>query len=508
MFKKTKIAAATVALLSVAAVQNASAVAIDESGQNAQVLVFPYYNTNNGFQSAYNIRNTTNQTKAVKVRIRESKLSNDVLDFNVYMSPQDHFSFTLAPNTTGQAVISTNDTTCTFPAIPAAGQVLKGTVYTNTTDADTREGYVEVIEMGVVTETTVISGVKHASGTPANCGAVKTAWTTGLFTEGGANSIVGGVNDTTNPPKGIKAPGGGLSGWSFLLDVNKGNANVAMPVAIRNYQTTIGQHYLSSNYHTFLLPSLASGNVLDSTVMNNAGLASITTPFGPTADYVLTPAGKAEVALANGSINVPDSSGINAYPIAHVLAATAITNDYLVTSLTTPDAAGTDWVITFPMRKHGIFSSTQTSNIVSPTTGIASVIINANSTATDIKMGGAFYNREEAQNVITGGDEFSPVSTSPVDILPREVNILSFGLKGGTTASRVLNSSYTKNYGVDYMNGWGTILLDASATNDTASFAKIKGVPVIGFAAIRGNYAAEATSVIGESIPHTFTRNR
>ncbi|MCX7086958.1 MAG: hypothetical protein NTV00_02770, partial [Methylococcales bacterium] len=113
MFTKTKIAAATIALLSAAAAQNVSAVAIDYAGDKSQVLLFPYYNTNRVFSSEVNIRNTLNETKAVKIRLRESGNSNDVLDFNLYMSPYDHFSFTINQDKDGIPVVSTEDHSCT-----------------------------------------------------------------------------------------------------------------------------------------------------------------------------------------------------------------------------------------------------------------------------------------------------------------------------------------------------------------------------------------------------------
>lgn len=89
-----------------------------------QVLLFPYYNAENGNETSIHIVNTTNDAKAVKVRIMEYANSQEVLDFNLYMSAEDHFSFTIFedPNGTGGALI-TRDNTCTVPALgdPNAG---------------------------------------------------------------------------------------------------------------------------------------------------------------------------------------------------------------------------------------------------------------------------------------------------------------------------------------------------------------------------------------------------
>lgn len=493
MFKKTKIAAATVALLSAAAMQNASAVAIDESGTNAQVLIFPYYNTNGSFITGFNIRNTKDEYKVVKMRFRESKLSNDVLDFNVYLSPFDHFSVGLSTNAAGHAVLATEDKTCTDPAIPAGGVELKGDVYTNTNFDDAREGYVEVIEIGNVKTTATVGGksialdgILHKSNVPGDCTLIEKAWGNGSSYNAKA------MTD-------LSAPTGGLQGWSFLLDAAKGNANVAMPVAIRNYTTSV-QHYRSSDTSNYLLPSLASGSDNTSVVMNDAGTGVVTKTWAAATDYTTTDIGKQEIAPNTSPV---PTSGTNPYPIAHVLAATGVANDYLVTD--SGNAAGTDWVLTFPMRKHGIYAYQ-----------------NAAATAGDVTMSSAkYFNREEAIVNPVGG--FSPATQTPPEALPREVNIITFGKKGQPGTS-VLGSKNAKPIGVDYLAGWGMVALSASNKIDTAWTAdkgaaptvgaasittgfqaQATGVPVIGFAALRGN---APTNIIGESVPHVFTRSR
>lgn len=521
MFKKTKIAAATIALLGAAAAQNVSAVALDESGSNAQVLIFPYYNTNNGFSTGFNIRNTKDEYKAVKIRFRESKLSNDVLDFNVYLSPYDRVSYSVSVNGKDQASLSTTDTTCHFPAIPASGIAFKGNVYKNTVDADAREGYLEVIEMGVIPagsllkdgKTSITAGIKHSSaGVPADCGVIKKAWDENTFTQGGANAVVGGVNHTTVKPAVLKTPTGGLQGWSFLLDIGNGNAFVANPVSIRNYQTTWAQHYRSDDSATFLLPSLASGNDAKAATYNDTGDGAVVRTWLPATDYATTIIGQAEIKLANGG-NGPTASGINPYPISHVLAATGFSNDFLVDSTAN---VGTDWVVTFPMRKHGIYS-TVTYNPNTDGKTPATYLFETPQSG-DVKMGGAFYSSEEQTSALA--DDFSPVSKSPLELLPREVNILSFGKSGNSAVSKVLNSSYTKNIGVDYTSGWGVVAFDTTSYTADATLnggitnafvAAVQGVPALGFAAIHGNVTTVPggkTVTIGETVPHVFNRVR
>ena len=93
---------------------------LNEEG-TGEALIFPFYSVQSGNDTYISIVNTTNQTKAVKVRMIESVDSLETLDFNLYMSPQDHFSFAITADGEGAKMI-TADNSCTVPAIPAAGQ--------------------------------------------------------------------------------------------------------------------------------------------------------------------------------------------------------------------------------------------------------------------------------------------------------------------------------------------------------------------------------------------------
>ena len=157
MFKKNKVAISVVTgILGLAGVMtSAQAVHVNQDG-TGQVLLFPYYNANDGYVTNVNLVNSTDQTKAVKIRFREGKSSNDVLDFNIYMSPEDIWTGSVKAGDDGKGnmvgTLSTSDRTCTLPAlascadgkcqaeVPFTGHNL----YKGVTAADTREGYIEV----------------------------------------------------------------------------------------------------------------------------------------------------------------------------------------------------------------------------------------------------------------------------------------------------------------------------------------------------------------------------
>ena len=153
MFKKNKVAiSVSVGILGVVGViTSAQAVHVNPDG-TGQVLVFPYFNAQNGYVTNINLVNSTDQTKAVKIRFREGKYSNDILDFNIYMSPEDIWTGSVKAGDDGNGntvgTLTTSDRTCTLPAlascedgkceatVPFTGHNL----YKNVTAADTREG--------------------------------------------------------------------------------------------------------------------------------------------------------------------------------------------------------------------------------------------------------------------------------------------------------------------------------------------------------------------------------
>lgn len=535
MINKTRIAVATMLLANVVAVTDVAAVALDDNGKTAQVLIFPYYTVNNGFITSFHIRNTKNDYKAVKLRFREAKMSNDVLDFDVYMSPYDVFTLSVVKGADGRARMITTDKTCTHPLIPVEGVTLKGSFYSFTSDQNALEGYLEVIEMGLVEDgkaegatNTMYEGIKHISGTdnyfaPKDCSVISTAWKNGYFTQGGALADTANYNkagkvlagfysdeSANNPTPGIPdhmlAPTGGLQGYSILLDVAKGASYTVAATALRNYQKDYAQHYLSYDVDFQLLPSLASGNVSTSLVAKDDGEGSVVNKWSSV---------KADWGLSDPYMapNYFVPSGINPFPVADVLAAVSVQNDYFTHPLFDGQ---TDWVLTFPMRKHGIFNGYRYGGFTGkiPATGttpeIAPVLRFSPLTpglSQDVKYELEAWNREE----------FSEYKKT--DTLEREVNVLSFMNKNLTTVNTALDSSSAKQVLLEnnYTEGWANLVFDSrynlAALGNSGwlyefSPANTVGVPVLGFAMIRGKTALNNPNYLGEAVPHIYTRNR
>ena len=149
----------------------ANAVYVNADGLG-QALVYPYYTVRAGNTTLLSVVNTTTQAKAVKVRFLEGKNSQEVLDFNLFLSAKDVWTGLIAPTAAG-ATIVTADKSCTNPKIPAGGADFRNFLFV--TDAPalqtldrTREGYVEMIEMATIDNNSALGkDVTHVAGVPA-----------------------------------------------------------------------------------------------------------------------------------------------------------------------------------------------------------------------------------------------------------------------------------------------------------------------------------------------------
>src|SRR5258708_3685708 len=164
-----------------------------------QVLVYPYYTVQTLGGASWNtyisVVNTTTRAKAVKVRVLEGRTSAEVLDFNLFLSPNDVWTAYITPNPaettineTSAAFLFTQDNSCTNPAIdPVAGVSFRGFQFATAPNSlptttsgpasglgRTREGYIEMLEMGELTGTWATAVTHNSAGVPANCAVVQT----------------------------------------------------------------------------------------------------------------------------------------------------------------------------------------------------------------------------------------------------------------------------------------------------------------------------------------------
>ncbi|MES9989226.1 MAG: hypothetical protein ABW077_15060 [Candidatus Thiodiazotropha endolucinida] len=586
-------------LLTIAAT-GVNAVHLNSDGAG-QVALLPYYTVNNGFITNLTVTNTTELYKAVKVRFHESRIGMDVFDFNVYLAPYDVWNATLRLNeATGLPNLITEDETCTYPdkAILQAG-IDFNNIYTATTDEDVTEGYVEIIEMGILADgaglaedgslyaeidaggsadgvintvagdRSIVDGLRHdATGMPADCSVVADAWSAGDVDEqingfeSGALSIEGVAQDGggTGAPygdslnAGLVAPTGGIKVYSIMINVTSGAAFVQQATHIDSY-TTVAQHYRPDDQVNSQLPSLASGDVRRANMLSADGntVKSINLPL---AEY---DTGSLYDIAPNPSIPM----GSNPLPVALVLTADAVSAPYFVKRGVNGE---TDIVLTFPMRKHGIWNSSILTNDIDydgpqiacvgtlndgandgetitleslstqvndyPHDGVGALCANAgyDTNATpDIEMNFFYYDYAERSDeyvINDGGFDGVPPYISPWDekvSLQRVVNVVSVNRNiGGSLSVFDTPRANVFNWNLDpvFEAGWVTILAAAQydfETNPsiiamTENFGGIgsapgnwTGVPVIGFSAMAADLGP---SQLGEVVELYRSVNR
>jgi len=181
----------------------AQAVSVNPDGLG-QALIYPYYTVRDKvagapFTSLLSVVNSTASAKAVKVRFLEGKNSKEVLDFNLYLSKYDVWVAAIIPTAAG-AGIYTPDKSCTTPVVssdasnptPFVNYAYTGSAAdgADTSLDRTREGYVEIIEMGnILAGSTTEAAVTHTAGVP-DCAPLSSA---SLHTVAGNGGLFGGM---------------------------------------------------------------------------------------------------------------------------------------------------------------------------------------------------------------------------------------------------------------------------------------------------------------------------
>jgi hypothetical protein len=436
--KKNIISAAVAATLLGASAANAVFVNPEGTGQ---ALIYPYYTVEGGYDTYINLVNTTNQTKAVKVRFVEAMNSQEVLDFNLYLSPQDHWSAVIFADGAG-ASIRTADTSCTVPnTLAASTEGVPGTIvpfrnFTYQTDGAafrgvdrTREGYVEIIEMGVLTALADQTAAKHVAGKPPGCATLAGHW-------GGA-----GKWTTIGPNEDMAVPAGGLYGYGVLINVNEGTNATYDAVALDDF-VSVSLDSLATPIHR------APGNVEPG--LNDA------TPFSQILD--------SSTALSVLTSEFDD--GIDA--VSAVLMHSSIMNDYVLEPTIN---AGTDWVVTFPTKKNyvnGLVAVAPFTEVWAPTAATACEAMNI-----------TYYDREE-RTITPDPLDFSPAPPGPdAFALCREANVLTFNNSNVLAGS----SRVSQNLNVDYDNGWLELGFTGTGRTLTSNDGDVyQGLPTVGFA--------------------------
>jgi hypothetical protein len=413
MKKNTLNTAVLASLAGVAGIANISNAVYVNADGTGQVLLYPYYNAQRNNQTLLSVVNTTNLGKAVKVRILEGRNSREVLDFNLFLSPEDVWTAAILATSSLTATgdnsgvgggIGTFDQSCTFPSFksPRNGalnvQPFFNYAYSGTSNDSgaetldrTREGHIELIEMATINPGTVLTAITHNPTT--------------------------GIPTCTNVPDSATAlgaagtrPTGGLFGGAAILDVAEGSYI----------------NYSAAALEDFLL----TANFTDSGSVEPNLTASI-----PRSDY-----------FVNGSL-VRSTWGINAVSGVAGQRIDAVSSLFMSETLlgewSTERAldASSEWVVTFPTKRFYVDNGTTTA-----TAPFTTAFRNGSACET---LGFRIIDREEF--VPTSGPIFSPPPPTPSNALCYETNVvtfnqsITFGNTAGSSPTRTLRSGLGRN---------------------------------------------------------------
>ncbi|MFC3194536.1 hypothetical protein ACFODZ_09835 [Marinicella sediminis] len=286
-----------------------------------EVLIFPYYTVNNGLNTLYSVVNTTDQPKAIKISFHEADVGLDVLTYQVYLSSYDVWSAALVPYVSSipghvnepSAIHVSADTSCA-PFLNKAGQEFLPYVIdedlnpANRSLARAREGYFLAIEMATLTGDAA-GFVDHGPiGVPANCAAIQNTWNVGEW--------------LLDP---WAAPGGGLTGSAFLVNVGEGLSLSYDALALQNFWAQAGD----LTEPGLLTPDLNSGST------------------------------ESRVLLSDGTLAI--SEWANGYEaVSAVLMKAELVNEYSRDAIID---GKTDWVVSFPTKS---FHVNQVGEAVAP----------------------------------------------------------------------------------------------------------------------------------------------
>lgn len=479
--KKNILSLAVATSVAGAAVTAQAAMYLNPEG-TGQVLLFPYYNAQNGNETSMHIVNTSaTEAKAVKVRFLEYVNSQEVLDFNLYLSANDHFSFTIYQKGDGGAIVTT-DNSCTVPELGtgsgdfggeqevlADGAIKRVQPFVNYaygvgTSADsyatidrTLAGHVEVIEMGVLEDAggtgfNPASYATHGSdGVPANCAALVSAWSTTAGVEGTWLDSDTALSEDI----GVTAPTGKLYGVANMLNNSDAAAYGMEASAIANFwRETVSHHEAPGDK----FPSLAQGDY--QSIIQNAG--------------------------ASTTLTYTDTTRIDA--VSSLLMAKSIANDVMAD----PGLAGeTDWVVTFPTRRYYVDLTTARLPFTDPYVG-SGTTTGAGPTSSCEEVTIDQVDREESiTDPGSDGPQFSPEPPPGEDpdkpVLCYETNTIAINgvsaLNAEPGTDTVADVAISLPWTPDQPAGWQAITFDDANKLTDASNKVLNGLPVIGFAA-------------------------
>lgn len=357
---------------------DATTLTLAEGGVGHMLLV-PYYSAQNGNMTVLHIVNTdTINGKAVKVRFRGAANSDDVMDFQVYMSPGDVWTGAVTAGADGIAQIQSADNTCSVPALGINAPKAFSTGRLNSKKSatelanGTREGYVEIFNMADIpsdkiytvgsttsTNSALYTAIKHVNGV-APCSVASSAAETTLF----GIALTNYVAEDVAANAGFNTPTGGLMGDWYII-------NVPETTTFSGADTAVVANGRGNFVH---FPQVDTG--VAAAVIDNYTADPLLRTAAYRADSTLNST-TGTPALSAGNYDLPDMSTPYLLPASYPAEPADITRakylplaqaDRLTTALSVGTvtnqyandesiSAKTDWVFSMPTRRYSVVAN-------------------------------------------------------------------------------------------------------------------------------------------------------
>ena len=498
---------------------NANAFELSNGGVGHNLIV-PYFTAQDGNMTVLHLTNTdVKNGKAVKVRFRGAANSDDILDFQVLLSPGDVWTGAVTAGADGVAQLTTADGTCTVPTLTKGvaqsfdTRRLQGSLSAADKAAGTREGYVEIFNMADIPDLDVygspagksalFKAIKHVGGVaPCTASVIDTALLETNYTE------------PTAAAAGFATPTTGLMGDWYIINVAKTTTFSGGATAL----TAVSAPGVAGRGNFVLFPQLSASVGAPDAFTADPALRTVAANASTTKDAAgvvgALPTGYTLPVVEAAYYDLPDLStpyltGLPTGALGPAKQAELLTRQLAVKSITNQYAndasitAKTDWVFSMPTRRYSVamdYRADAPVRVFTPGILNGTAFFYTGNTAVDAGKicvnsdGQSFFDREETTK--SSGAVFSPGSVDKTRFCG-ETSVLSFADAGtsvlGATVARQDTGSSA------YVNGWSVI----STTNGGA------GLPILGSSFIKltnPQASAGMSGTYGITWPHRFTK--
>lgn len=512
-----------------AAMAAAGDITVNESGAGV-IQIVPYFTAQDGNATVLHVVNTDAENgKAVKIRFRGASNSDDLLDFQVFLSPNDVWTGMAAANADGVLQLYTSDNSCTLPAFVRTdgGTVAQLDRLTHPLwdtaakkAAQTREGYIEILEMASIPPKSRKSGssvgakdetnplytaVKHVKGTDKKMAAPCTPAAFDFLDAIADGGVAEAAGTAGTDLQRLALPTGNLAASWYILNVAKSTTFSGSATALQ-VDTIVNPVYAPQMSGT--VSKLASADPLFGGNKNGAGATSVEYIKKQSFDVpdLSTPLATAYTGTAATDLA---SAQTQAAKLTAAITRKTLSNQFYQDAVLN---AATDWVISMPTRRYTVAANYEAAK-VTPFVKKDYVVLNdvadvANATlfadfdkltvnaagqiCGEATGGQTLYDREE--DSVKNGHVVSP-GIAKVLNLCGEVHVATFGAASPLGAS-VAQSSFKTDFGA----GWGTVSFGTTAPTS---------VPALGAAFTAASNPSAAAGMVGNygiTWPHTYTK--